>query len=453
MTSYYKDSLFSLLGISALALGALSACGEEPTGNTNSDNGITITGCVSDSDCVNDPAGPICNMDTLECEPLPPCQTHDQCKDSQYGPVCDAQTKVCVPLPLGHPIGWQDGSEDSVTFTEIYKPLIQEEAPDLGFHATRNELWVVNRRPEVDGVCTEATFSGPRCRSLAGYTTVIYNPGTPDQRVSVLEDGNSWHFMRRPPAIAMADDRDFFGTCGEAATGNFEDNNVNFIGPTLWSSDPDIYAKPSGGNGSHMDMLHATPWCMGIAHEKENIYWTFNGNVGSIDRYDFKMDHGPGADDHSDGEILRYAPTKFKRVENVPSHMHFNKKDKHLYIADTGNARIAKLDTTSGAMTGPFTPVYEPLAKYGFMGDATVTDVVPDGTLQQPSGLTIHDDIIYVTDHATSIIHAFDMQGKEVRRLETGLPAGSLAGLRVGPNGKMWFTNMSNGTVYRIDPK
>merc|ERR1711974_36901 len=103
--------------------------------------------------------------------------------------------------------------------------------------------------------------------------------------------------MRRPPALAMGDNGTF-ATCGEAATGNFEDNPAMFIGPSLWSTDLAVYAKPSGGNGSHLDMLHATPWCMGIAHEVDNVYWAFNGHVGSLDRYDFNNDHGPGNDDH-----------------------------------------------------------------------------------------------------------------------------------------------------------
>ena len=224
-----------------------------------------------------------------------------------------------------------------------------------------------------------------------GYTVTISNPGKADQSERVAQDGNAWHFMRRPPAIAMGNN-DLFGTCGEVATGNFEDNDVMFMGPSLWSSSDDIYARPSGKNGSHMDMLHATPWCVGMAHEVDNVYWVFNGHVGSIDRYDFNEDHGPGEADHSDGEVRRYAEGTLSRVDHVPGHMEY--LDGWVYVADTGNGRVVKLDTSSGEATGDFAPIYEPLAESNQMANAMVMDVVAPGSLTRPSGLAIYDDLL-----------------------------------------------------------
>lgn len=342
------------------------------------------------------------------------------------------------------------GDADTVTFTEVYKPNQPLEAPDLEFHPTRDELWVLNRREEVAGVCGQSSGYNARCASLASVTTIIFNPGKAEQRTQILEDENSWHFMRRAPALAMGAN-DTFGTCGEAATGNFEDDPTMYIGGTLWPSDLAVYAQPSGLNGSHLDMLHATPWCMGIAHERDNVYWLFNGHVGAIDRYDFAADHGPGAEDHSDGEIRRYVPGSVSRVPNVPSHMEFD-GEKFLYIADTGNARIAKLDTTSGTKGGAFSPVYEVLADSGFVNGAEIWDVVTTG-LEAPSGLALHEDLIYVSDNGTSKIHAYKTDGTLVASLQTELPPGALAGIEIGPDNRLWFTDMTNGTVYRIDPK
>ena len=402
----------------------------------------------ADMDPATDP-----DMGQVVVEPdmtvTPSCTSHGECTEDPAGPYCDPQAGACAPLPPGHLIGWGEGGQ--ATITEVYRPQMASEAPDLDFHPMRDELWVVNRHPEVAGVCSQNDPQSARCRSLGGFTTILTRPGQPDQQVQILEDGNSWHFMRRPPAIAMGTP-DRFATCGEASTGNFEDNDVKFIGPTLWSSDLSVYAQPSGGNGSHLDMLHATPWCMGIAHEQDNVYWVFNGDAGSLDRYDFQQDHGPGADDHSDGKVHRYAAGTVGRVPNVPSHMVFHPGDSHLYVADTGNGRIIKLDTTSGQKGGAFSPVYEPLADYGTMTGAQVSDVVASGTLVRPSGLALHDDILYVSDNQTGRIHAFTLAGEEVQTLDTELPAGALAGLAVGPQGKLWFTDMSSGAVYRIDP-
>ena len=41
-------------------------------------------------------------------------------------------------------------------------------------------------------------------------------------------------------------------------------------------------------------MVHATQNCMGIAWERDNVYWTLNGEEGTLDRYDFGVPHVPG---------------------------------------------------------------------------------------------------------------------------------------------------------------
>ena len=412
----------------ALLIPALAACGDDESAATGSaDDGSVeapVASCVSNADCV----------------------------DSELGPFCAPDTSACAPPPAGSLIGYGDGSPASVDLVEIYAPTRAVEAPDLAFHPIRDELWVVNRRYEAEGVCTESTMSGARCRSLAGFTTVIFNPSGANQSVDILEDENSWHFMRRPPAIAFSEN-EFFATCGEAFTGNFEDDSTMFIGPTLWTSDFDIYTQPSGENGSHMDMLHATPWCMGIAHESGNTYWTFNGEAGSLDRYNFNMDHGPGMHDHSDGQIWRYAAGEVARVPNVPSHMAFDRTTKDLYVVDSGNNRVVRLDTLSGTETVDDGPGYEPLANFWVVEGAELVELVPPGVMEMPSGLAVHDGVIYVSDTDTSKIHAFDKEGTLLRSLDTGLPAGTLAGMDVSPAGVLYLSNMQTGEIYRIDPK
>src|SRR5690606_3474583 len=102
----------------------------------------------------------------------------------------------------------------------------------------------------------------------------------------------------------------------------------DFMGPTLWSADLDIYAQTNPAAvdflgfdlGSHLDMLHESPLCMGIAWVSDNVYFTFDGLTGSISRYDFVEDHGAGFDDHSDGIVERFVDAGVSRVEGVPSH-------------------------------------------------------------------------------------------------------------------------------------
>lgn len=418
-----------------------------------------IAACDSPSSSTPTPSPDVVadTADTSTPEPeLPPpppeCEAEADCADKAPRILCNLATGACEAPPAGYLIGTGDGAAASVNLVEIYRPARAIESTDLAFHPERNELWVLNRRFEVPGVCSQSNMNSARCRSLGSTTTILFDPGTAAQRDRTLEDQNSWHFMRRAPALAMGA-RDTFATCGEAATGNFEDDPVNYIGPSLWSADLEIYAQPSGGNGSHLDMLHETPWCMGIAHERDNVYWLFNGEVGAIDRVDFNEDHGPGADDHSDGEVHRYARGLFTRVPNVPSHMVFNPDDAHLYIVDTGSTRVVKLDTTSGEYGGRLSPVYEPLKSSGEMANAIVTEVVPAGKMVQPSGLALHEGVLYVSDHATSKLHAFDLAGNELRTLETGLPTKTLAGIEVGRDKRLYLVDMLQGAVYRIDWK
>ena len=355
--------------------------------------------------------------------------------------------------PRAAALGTGDGSAGSVSFTRIYTSPRTRQSTDLAFNPVRpNELWILHREPKSEAPCTEASATRSGCESLEGSVTILTDPGTTEMGGVWKKDDNAWHFMRRPPALAFGPG-DTFATCGEERTGNFLDGEVDFIGPTLWSSDPAVFAvTPSGGNGSHLDMLHESPFCMGIAHEQGNVYWVHNGQRGSLDRYDFAQDHGPGNEDHSDGVLHRYAEGEVARVPDVPSHMVYWPPDRHLYVADTGNRRVIKLDTSSGQRGGPVTPVYEPLADHAVFMGSTVVEVVPARVLMAPSGLEIHAGILYVADHATSRIHAFDLGGEPIRSLATDLPAGSLAGLTFGPDDKIYFVDVREGHVTRIDP-
>lgn len=377
------------------------------------------------------------------------CVQHLNCPEET--PFCNPGTGQCASPPEGGAIGWGDGSAESVTLVAVYEPSFKREATDLAFHPTRpGELWVLHREFEDDAPCTEKVAEG--CDALEGSVSIITAVGTPEQAAKWRKDPNAWHFMRRPPALAFGAN-ETFATCGEFRTGNFTDDKADYIGPTLWSSDPSKFAKqPPGKNGSHLDMIHTSPFGVGIAHERDNVFWIFNGKAGSLDRVDFKEDHGPGNEDHSDGEVQRYGQGEFLRVAGSPGHLIFEESSGTVLVADTGHQRVARLDPST-ATTGASFPVYEPISLHKKMNGASITDVVPPGVLEAPSGLEQRDSVIYVSDAVTSRIHAFQADGTPLRSLDTGLPPGSLAGLALSPEGALFFVEVPTSKVFRIDPK
>lgn len=358
-----------------------------------------------------------------------------------------------TPPMTGPDYGLGDGTLASVELQEVYRPTgrVPLSATALAWNTTvAGELWVTLRQPPSGKPCTEANSAG--CAALRGQVAVISGADGATPQAALKEDGNSWHFMRRPTAIAWGQG-DTFGTCGEALTDNFEDVPVPYAGPVLWSSNPSVFGvEPQAGqNGTHLDMLHETPYCMGIAHESGNAYWAVNGDVGALDRYDFHFPHAIGGEDHADGEVFRYARGELLRVAEVPSHTVYDQKRKRVYVADTGHARVLSVDPSTASMGGAI-DVYEELRGSGEMVGASVSELVPPGTLQAPSGVALVGDVLYVTDNATSRIHAFATDGTELISLDTALPPGTLAGVAVGPDMRLYLSDLSTGAIWRIAP-
>ena len=336
---------------------------------------------------------------------------------------------------------------------DVYTPKTQLElsATALAFNPTvEGELWVALRQFPSGEPCTLAVDTG--CAALTGVMAVVTDAGSDAPSSVVKEDGNSWHFMRRPTAIAWGEDL-LFSTCGEALTDNYEDDATPYAGPVLWSSDPAIFGvKPRPKqNGTHLDMLHETPYCMGLAHESQNAFWAVNGLAGALDRVDFHAPHPVGGDDHSDGEVHRYISGQLERVPEVPSHVVYDNARGLVYVADTGHGRVLSVDPST-AEPGADIVVYEELQSSGEMDGARVKELVPAGMLQKPSGLALANDVLYVTDNASSLIYGFDVGGKLLWTIDTALPAGSLAGIAVGADSHLYLADLLTGAVHRLNP-
>lgn len=308
---------------------------------------------------------------------------------------------------------------------------------DLDFHPvlSRKELWVVNKRTEAIG----------------GSTVTISNAGESNQTSVHKVDGNSWHFMSLPTGIAFGENENFGNSPGV-----FDANHNGgqpFTGPALWSSDPAIYAQPSGGNGSHLDMLHSSPECQGIAHEVDNVYWVFDGYNSDIVRYDFAEDHGPGADYHGDAIIHRYRDELVKKdpQDKVVSHLVLDKATDWLYVVDQGNTRVIRIDIKSGTI-GQDSNInnYEPVEEYKEVVGYTWETVV-DAGLVQPAGIDIIEDRMIVSDYANGEIIVYDisvMPAIEKGRISTN--ATGIMGVKIGPDGNIWYVDYDSNKLFKL---
>ena len=289
---------------------------------------------------------------------------------------------------------------------------------------------------------------------LSHGTVIFFAPGTAEQTSEVRIDAYGQHFMAYVSSAAFGDNGNF-ATCNESRN----EWNVgpqapdDFMGPALWPSDLEIFAKvnqefpPGTKEGSHLDMLHQSPHCMGIAHDVDNVYWVFDGMHSDIVRYDFQADHGPGGGDHSDGIITRYTDAEVTRLANIPGHMELDHATGMLYVADTGGGRIMRLDTASGTNIGKLQGDWDGAEYTGVEG--ADFQVVVDG-LDEPSGLALHDGRLLVSEHGTGDIIAFDLDGAEVDRMST--PADRIMGITIGPAGDLWYADAGANEVVRVDP-
>lgn len=295
---------------------------------------------------------------------------------------------------------------------------------DLDFNPeVAGELWVINRTDDA--------------------SITIRGLGTSEQTILRRKDPYALHFMEETSSISFAAGMKF-GTCGESR--NTYDNQAeanDFMGPALWSADDDIFAitnpeavADNGGFdlGSHLDMMHETPLCMGIAWVDENVYFVYEGLTGTIARYDFKSDHGPGFDFHGDGTVERFVDVEVGYATDVPSHLVYDHSSELLYVADTAAGRVLRVDTSTAFQQREFRG-FETLVQES--EGATVEELIIGGEadLQLPSGLALSGKTLLVSDNLTSTIHAFTLDGELLDSIELDIVEGGLMGIRVSPAG------------------
>ena len=309
---------------------------------------------------------------------------------------------------------------------------------DLAFHPhrSRRELWVINRDVEADG----------------GSTLTLFNAGEDNQSSLWRRDGNAYHFMALPTALD-------FGRNGNWASspGILDANHAggSYTGPTLWSSDSSIYsvignpATPEF-NGSHLDMLHGSPYAMGITYSHDNVYFVFDAYNGQIVQYSFTSDHGPGQHDHSNGEVVRFEGLNLERhSDSIPSHIVFDESIGRLYIADAKNGRVLYLDVFSGTDTLDLPLLNEPLSIHQRIEGAEWGVLYDD--IQVPTGIAILEDRMIVSDAATGNIHLLRIDDVTATRLfSIPTSADLLLGINIGPDGFIYFVDALNNSVHKM---
>lgn len=358
-----------------------------------------------------------------------------------------------APAPVGiAALGAGTHSPDSVEWEVIGSPADGLATPrDFDFNPfTPGELWVVNRKDD----------------SVVRFTNV----GTAEQASTRRVDAFAEHFMEEVSAISFSKTETYkngaiFGTCQESNnTYNDRAMGNGFMGPALWTSDWEVFgfsnpeAVEAIGDklGSHLDMMHESPFCMGLGWETKNVYWTVDGQDKTISRYDFAEHHNPGYDDHSDGMVTRYMDAEYTRVADVPSHIVFDPAEQAVYYNDTGSGRVLRFDPSAATMGADRSSRSKDSGMFHFMEGGELSVVASADTaagLQNPSGLTLVGDLLYVTDNATSTVFAIKTDGTVVDWLDTGLEAGSLMGVRVDAEGSVWFVDAKASELVRLRAK
>lgn len=328
----------------------------------------------------------------------------------------------------------------------IYPEVINP--TDLAFNTDKfnlDELWVITG--------TEQAGEG---------VTIIRNVDSKTQSIDKRRDFAAGHFMWRTMAIDFGTN----GTFGTAQNGepttDFTVPAVEFMGVTLWAADTAIFARRNQGPfgevqerlASHLDMLHQSPYTMGIAHEKDNVYWTNDNMYNDICRYDFVNPHEIGGTDHRDGIIKRYSEIKLeKREHNLPSHLVLDKNTDWLYYID--GSSIYRLNTQSGTVKRTLQvqpPRDENLQEFVEMTGVKYEPFITTG-LKKPVGMALYNNLFAISDRDDGNIYMYQIYENEKPKLLKTIITGAegIAGIEFDRFGNIYFVDQLSSELKKVE--
>jgi DNA-binding beta-propeller fold protein YncE len=338
------------------------------------------------------------------------------------------------PMPRGIPaLGGFRHTPDSVRVREVATADDGLDRPrDLAFHPARpDQLWITN-------------FG-------SNSITVLINPGKANRTADTRGAAGADHFLVQPSAIAFGDNN-FFATAQETDRITQRMTPADFMGPTLWDSDLDIF---NGGHASHLDMLHNSPNSNGIAWETGNVYWVVDGAHRALARYDFGEPHPHGGEDHSDGILRRYAEGMLRFMPGVSAHIEYDHSNNRLYVTQPATNQVLMFDPAEATMGTRIAPNYDG-TRQNRMNGGTMQPFIngAEHGLMRPSGLALVGDTFYIADHGNSTITAFNREGQRIDwvDLSTHAAPGSLQGIAVDGRGYIYVTDAENDRILEIAP-
>jgi len=287
---------------------------------------------------------------------------------------------VCLLLGAAHAVDGAAHETCVPQFGKESRPVVIAKSGDglstprdLQFHPANGELWVASADAGGD----------------ASGNYIIRNPGTPEQTTTLLQDRIPFHYQDNMAAFTFDKAGKVLMSCQES-----ENRYLGLAAGPNWFQGPtafELYPCDGGygrlnADGScdvmtvshsgeictgddcyiiHSDMLHESPLCMGMAHDPGavtgttgfnqingrtpgHIVWYHDGMRGKLMRFDFDSLHGTEIIDHRFANIRRYVDVDVKRRPGVPGHMVVDEAARVLYVADTGNKRVLRVNADSG---------------------------------------------------------------------------------------------------------
>jgi hypothetical protein len=343
------------------------------------------------------------------------------------------------------------------------EPAVNQDVPEFYLNSDRNEPSITVMFNQQDGILYPRDMDvNPVDNRLwimnKGFTgsefVIVTDLGESTQTIEKRRDSHSSHFVVNGTALAFSE-LNTFATSPEIKN-TVADASSTFMGPALWSGDLSIFAMVNQSNwdpnkplGSHLDMLHQSPFSMGILHDKENSYYVLDGWNGNLCYYQFIDDHGPGAEYHADGRINRYSDVKFTRENGIPSHMAKATDQNVLYFCQTSAGKVMRVDVSEAKFSRHLQAPNEILAEYKeYLGSGV--KAVASG-LQKPSGLAIVENRMFVSEYSSGKILVYDLKsGEKIASLQTGEKG--VTGLKL-IDGKLWFVSSVSNKVCMIEPR